>query len=165
MLAALLWNMGLKDPRHHGWWTSLNPVTPAHAQRAKWDDVGDWEIYGGTNDKVCIAITHYVAGDTYLSIGVGHNDVSLMIDSPRVVGAVGSHREHNVMVSSGEMGSFSGIITDEGTISFRDLPKDTIMLMARADSIIIQGLGHFSLADSAGAMRSTMECFIAQNST
>lgn len=172
LFLVFLRSTGCTDPRHRpNYPAPKNPlqislISSAQAQSipgvGKWEELGTWHVYGNTRARFCTVITRYE--DIHMAISFTRNDVSLMLLGVRQVrGQVGDKTHHFVALSGGQSGVFEAHIPSNGVVVFRNLNAVTVSLLASSDEIAIEGIGRFSLAGSAEAIRSGMECYFTLN--
>lgn len=131
----------------------------ANAGQAIWSQTPEWTVKGNT-DGWCSASTYYPSDEHSITIGLGsESGWSLFVGG---VQSIPGHRyKVAMMATNGASGTFMGEGLNNGIVVFRHITPTTVVNLAEARGLTIQGLGSFSLKGSMRAIRDVMECYDA----
>jgi hypothetical protein len=135
---------------------------PVQAKVASWEDIGNWHVFGNSDNGNCYASVQYVTGNMLTVVFAKDESVSIMISGLQVT--AGETYKTNVAASTGESGTMDAYAASNDSVVFMDVNQTTIKALVNARGIAIQGVGKFDLTGSKRAMASAWSCFEALNS-
>lgn len=131
--------------------------TPSHAAQALWEKQQKWTIIGDASRQWCLAEGNYPDGVTF-RIARSNSGWNFSIDGVR---AEVGQKYDVAMATSRNSGVLTGVGTTPTQVTFPGINTETMVELATARSIYIQGLGKYNLPGSYKAMQATYDCWKA----